>query len=1184
MPNLSDAVSALNGVSASAAALLRELGISTIQDLASSAMFSLAADIERAHRLALLGGKRQRVLVPLDLIDLPSRTLPVEEMATKPVSVIRSIGTVLSARVESALGVRTVADLAKWRPYETARDMLSVSVGGTGGLVDEDPEMPSELVPSMGRYPTERIQYDVILLDRFLKDTPPAGTSTPPLTHVDPNPATGGAAPPRPIEQSFTPIDVSKQPDAGFLYPAVGAVLTYNQSWYTLGLTLGQLLHSVALAPGETTRIAVIDWTRQQKASTTEEIAEGEALSAELTHGRAISEVTRAVASEAQSGFSQATNMEGSYSFGSGTGMSGSVMGFFGVAGASIANSAGYSQAASMAVSFGRRDVAAQMSQNINDRTQQAANATRNRRAAIVREVSQKESETLSTRALTNFNHMHALTIQYYEVVQLYRTTVELAKVRRCLLLPMKILDFTNVDLVRRFRPVLRQATFSQEIRDLLTDDLSVVIEGNVGPNGPSSDVAAQLRAWQAEASAASSLTLRGSRIGEWYVPRTTGTHGAELTWPAEAKVERITATSPDGKVSHITNLPPGYHNWGHAFLAPLAGWGSLAITFAEKQPDSVKLPIRVQVGIYLSNLGREFNYRHIVEIGGDTDAGGLGRSVPLVTVKPPPSEALVLPHLQENALYYSQAIWKSMSSAALLAQFEGYTFQGRRLAEMVDFTPLATIGNYVAFGFHATDDARWKQFLEEHPDLDLDNPANRVRSEDIVPVPSGGVFAEAVLGRFNAAEKLDITRFWNWQDSPIPITAPEIAPLQAGSRAQAENLTPGQLGQPVLNIVNAPAVPDPTGLGAVLTAVSNGAMFRDMSNAAQTAAAATEVLKAGFQAAGHSEEMAVKYADLAASLMKANMAAKGNGGGTGAGGNAGGSTAPRSTSELPATPSNLGALVNKGRDLDQRQKASTAESEWVPYPGSTGTSSGGDALPPPPAPIATSNEAANLYGTRPASTAKATKSAKAPMERVVQFFIMHEDSDIVVPGDYQFDIEEVLSGVGVSLSFSIGSGRRIGSTRLRIPAGTWNISGYVRVRLPDNVVEVPVTIVPGLDPVLFVAERSQLAVDKVYEVAKSMKVAEGDAVISLYLRPIIQEIKAEREVQLSTDASGSAEVGVQTKADVEATGKLAVAEVKMSGGTALTAGYKVTGSVGASQKVTLTMTYRVIKTLKFDT
>lgn len=934
MANLSDLVSELNSVSAKSTALLRDLGISTVLDLASSAIFSLASEVERAQRAVLLGGQRWRGVIPADLIDPAYRTIPIEELATKPVSVIRSIGKALSGRLESDMGVRTVADLAKWPPYEQAKGILSVSAGGQGVLAAEDPEMPSDLVPSTGRYPTERVQYDVILLDRFLRKQADSGEH-PPLTHIDPNYDPDVVAPVRPIEEAFTPIDVSKQPDAGFRYPAVGAVLTYNQSWYTLGLTLGQLLHSVALAPGETTRIAVVDWNRQQKAGTTETIAEGEALSAELTHGRAISEVTRAVASEAQTGFSQASNLEGSYSFGSGTGVAGEVMGFFGVAGASIANSAGYSQAMSMSVTTGRRDVAAEMSQNICDRTQQAANSTRNRRASIVREVSQKESETLSTRALTNFNHMHALTVQYYEVVQLYRTVVELAKVRRCLLLPMKVLDFTNVDIVRRFRPVLRQAAFSQEIRDLLTDDLSVVIHGNVGPNGPSSDVLAQLQAWQAQARVASSLELRGARWGEWYVPRTVGTHGAEFTWPPEAKVERITRIAADGKVTQDTHVAPGYHNWVHAHVAPLSQWGSFEITFADKQPESVKLPIRVQMRLYLTNLNREFDYRHIVEIGSDTDAGRTGESVPLIAVKAPPSEELVIAHLQENALHYSQAIWKSMSSAALVAQLEGCTFQGRPLAEIVDFTPIATVGNYVAFAFHTKDDAPWQKFLEEHPDLDLDNVANRVRSEEIVPIPSGGVFAEAVLGRFNSAEKLDITRFWNWQDSPIPITAPEIAPLQAGSRAQAENLTPGQLGQPMLNIVNAPAVPDPTGLSAVLTAVSNGTMFRDMSNAAQTMAAATEVLKTGFMAAGHSEDVAVKYADLAADLMKANMAAGGGAGGT----------SGFEASKVPSNISGLGAKFNAAAKLDDTLGNADGASTALPPEENSSSSTPSDSV-----------------------------------------------------------------------------------------------------------------------------------------------------------------------------------------------------------------------------------------------
>jgi hypothetical protein len=35
------------------------------------------------------------------------------------------------------------------------------------------------------------------------------------------------------------------------------------------------------------------------------------------------------------------------------------------------------------------------------------------------------------------------------------------------------------------------------------------------------------------------------------------------------------------------------------------------------------------------------------------------------------------------------------------------------------------------------------------------------------VTLPAHGTLGEAVLGCCNSAEKIDLTRFWNWQDSP---------------------------------------------------------------------------------------------------------------------------------------------------------------------------------------------------------------------------------------------------------------------------------------------------------------------------------------------------------------------------------------------------------------------------------
>ena len=101
---------------------------------------------------------------------------------------------------------------------------------------------------------------------------------------------------------------------------------------------------------------------------------------------------------------------------------------------------------------------------------------------------------------------------------------------------------------------------------------------------------------------------------------------------------------------------------------------------------------------------------------------------------------------------------------------------------------------------------------------------------QDIVPLGTGGVFAEAVLGRSNAAEKLDITRFWDWQDSPIPLQPTEIA-------ADPDRLSGdqrGHLARPAVEPHHQHHEPDiapvPSGPPPSLQAIQNGSMFRDMS------------------------------------------------------------------------------------------------------------------------------------------------------------------------------------------------------------------------------------------------------------------------------------------------------------------------------------------------------------------
>src|SRR5262249_35976746 len=135
-------------------------------------------------------------------------------------------------------------------------------------------------------------------------------------------------------------------------------------------------------------------------------------------------------------------------------------------------------------------------------------------------------------------------------------------------------------------------------------------------------------------------------------------------------------------------------------------------------------------------------------------------------------------------------------------------------------------------------------------------------------------------------------------------------------SRAQAEDLKPGQLSSPVLSIQSPPALPDPTGIAAIINAVQNGNMFRDMSGLTRTAALAQAALQASAQgatAAGSqaAQTLATVMANNTERLRIAAQVATGGASGLGGGGGTGSRPAKNVTEE--------GARLNYARDMDGR-------------------------------------------------------------------------------------------------------------------------------------------------------------------------------------------------------------------------------------------------------------------------
>jgi len=959
-------VSSLLGVSNDIELILKELGLTTIFDLATSPLFKGAAEV-----FAAADGQEDSLIsrigrIPGGFIDSDSPNT-AEALVKTDIAKLRNLEDVLAAKIKDHLKVESVGDLARWPAFRAAQAILEEAIPTPNLFQDE----ASELVPKFGQYPTERHYYRSIVID-----------------HVTPTAETKDLATSGPIDISLT-----ASADFGYSAPAVGAILTFAQSWFAQGVTLGNLLHSVALAPGESTRIAVMDWARRTTATGQENIAETEQLTNTSMHNRAISEVQSAVATEVQTGFSKSSGSSTTSAVGGGLGLSLGPL----TLGGSGSSGTTSSNAESFTSSAGSRNLSASMNQRISDSTQQAASSVRERRASIVKEVSESEHQTASSRILANYNHMHALTVQYYEVIEIYRTTVKLQQAERCLFIPMKLISFTDA-IIERYRGVLTDAAINQRARELLSNEYGIVIVQPILPmkrfdtlfdrvSGMDKFVlraaeAAPGTTSQPPATPATSTTLSSTQPA---TPVPSIMSAPVPSWLREeimraARITMVNVTKPGKKeiflpgdvaltglsfaLSSPTDVPVAINrvqlvlhsgtsmpfsaassvDWTLSTFIPLQEIDKICVSSPSPSKFSGTLTLQLTHG------GARFPITFYIEIVAQATEQSLCRMIPNDT------SSELRNHLEKYRLHYSQAIWRGLDSSSMALLLSGFLFENMPVADLIDPNPVLVAGNYVVFrmpGYVEADGVlnpplredeentpeaiarkRWTMWLNERG-LIL---GKATASEQIIPVPTGGVFAEAVLGRSNSAERLDATRFWNWQDSPIPLQPPEIAAIQMESRAQPVDVTPGRLGAPVVNIMNPTQLPDPTGVGSIIGAMQNGNMFRDMSGLSATAGLAQALAsnatsastEAGRQAAANLAVAAQK--DIEEKRIAAQLAMTAMG-------------LPSGNSGSPKNISESGALLNTASTMD-KQSPKTKNSSTSPGPLGTfpngGSSSGG--------------------------------------------------------------------------------------------------------------------------------------------------------------------------------------------------------------------------------------------------
>ena len=226
-----------------------------------------------------------------------------------------------------------------------------------------------------------------------------------------------------------------------------------------------------------------------------------------------------------------------------------------------------------------------------------------------------------------------------------------------------------------------------------------------------------------------------------------------------------------------------------------------------------------------------------------------------------------LLGYLNENIEECHGTIFAGLSDQRRFMLLDGFVAPnsgGRSVASVVDNELIGIVGNClvmpVARGFHL--DPTFNQDQQDPIDLIEHYEPNTPIAPTRIAVPTRGVYAEAVMGVCNSCEEKDETRFWRWEESPIPDSPSTILPTSTDTRrGEVPDLTAKEFPSPIIAMQNAPAAPDPSGVGTLLGLLGQSGAFRDITGLEGTQRNAAAALEQAFSTA---TTFGTKAADLA--------------------------------------------------------------------------------------------------------------------------------------------------------------------------------------------------------------------------------------------------------------------------------------------------------------------------------
>lgn len=712
---------------------------------------------------------------------------------------------------------------------------------------------------------------------------------------------------------------------------AHGHLLHFKQEWMPDGYSIGDIVYSLPLAPGQKKQIAVLDWERRESAANSQSLDYEESLNNSLVRDRDISEVVSGTLTENIRGNSKATTG------GIGFGLGGAVMGVFngGTFGALLGISGGKSSSGSSASQSSTRESTANSLQSIADRTSQAASVVRSQRSTVVQTVSQGERVQATAESVANYNHCHAITIQYFEVLRHFTVRNRLAGVQECLFVPLQMAPF-DLGKCMRWRNSLESHLFRRELRPgfdaiaRIQNERESAFENyydsigfprknfaeqaiesftgelfleffffNTNQVKIDDDIVAFFTIFGISLDRFRDRTITDAELAEHVGPRaveylldafTVETDKGvdlklDLTLLTRFRQNAILRVSMRQSAGTPTNIPRDQINAINIRLDLAKLSAQAASSLSQFQDKYMKIRLRSGSLRYRSEniAGTLFDARIENDIFAGNDGAYMPTPLTRDELRNPRGEDVnaangLLHHLNENLEYYHKCLFFDMTPERRFMLLDGIIAPGkaggRSVASVVENRVIGIAGNSlimpVAPGYQLdpTIDETFDlfaQYYHEEPD-----PMR-------ISMPTKGIYAEAVMGKCNSCEEKDEGRFWRWEESPIPDSPnTQILPLNTDTRrADPGNLQPKDFPNPVVNIQNAPTLPDPSGLGRLLDQLGKGDAFRDLTGLNQNQLNALATYQKTLDTAQSFGKEAAELAKAAATIQLARESQK---------------------------------------------------------------------------------------------------------------------------------------------------------------------------------------------------------------------------------------------------------------------------------------------------------------------